>query len=149
MMQMIVERGLYSIILLMGFGLFVYTYLYLTRRRASSAARMSGMLSRELGLGTPMLLYFWSVGCAQCRPQEQQVELARSVLQREGKVLAIRKVNALEEPEFAKSMGVMTVPTTILVGPHGMVSAWNPGWTTAKKLLAQYNNMAPQNYTAK
>jgi thiol-disulfide isomerase/thioredoxin len=147
-MQLVIERVLLSIMLLLGFGILASTYFHVNRKRANSAARRLGMFSRETGFEAPILLYFWSAGCAQCRPQEQQVELAKAALLREGKVLEVRKFNALEEPELVKSMQVMSVPTTVLVGPQGEVSAWNPGWTPAEKIVSQYNDVALRNATA-
>jgi thioredoxin-like negative regulator of GroEL len=90
--------------------------------------------------GIPVLLYFWSTGCTQCLPQEQQVALAKATLEREGKILEVRKFNALEEPGLVKAMRVMTVPTVVLLGPQGEVAAWNPGLTPAGKIVAQYKS---------
>ena len=101
-------------------------------------------LSRRIKLplnnetGKPMLLYFWTTDCAQCKPQEQQIERAQDVLQKSGKTLNVQKLNALEEQPLAKLMNVMTVPTTVLIDSKGNVTAWNPGLTTADTIVKQY-----------
>jgi len=104
-------------------------------------------LSRRIKLplnqktGKPMLLYFWTSDCAQCRPQEQQIERAQALLQQSGIMLHVQKLNALEEQPLAKLMNVMTVPTTVLIDSRGNVTAWNPGLTQARKIVEQYSSL--------
>jgi thiol-disulfide isomerase/thioredoxin len=104
-------------------------------------------LSRRIKLplkirnGKPVLLYFWTSQCAQCRPQEQQIERAKAVLQKSGKTLNVQKLNALEEQPLAKLMNVMTVPTTVLIDSKGNVTAWNPGLTQARIIVEQYSSL--------
>jgi thiol-disulfide isomerase/thioredoxin len=88
--------------------------------------------------GKPMLLYFWTSDCAQCKPQEQQIERAQAVLQKSGKTLNVQKLNAHEEQPLAKLMNVMTVPTTVLLNSQGNVTTWNPGLTLADTIVKQY-----------
>jgi thiol-disulfide isomerase/thioredoxin len=91
--------------------------------------------------GKPMLLYFWTSDCAQCKPQEQQIEQAQTVLRKTGKSLNVQKLNALDELPLAKLMNVMTVPTTVLIDSNGNVTAWNPGLTQAQKIVEQYSSL--------
>jgi thioredoxin-like negative regulator of GroEL len=88
--------------------------------------------------GKPILLYFWTSDCAQCKPQERQIERAQAILQQSGKTLKIQKFDALEEHVLAKLMNVMTVPTTVLLNSHGNVTTWNPGLTPADTIVKQY-----------
>jgi thiol-disulfide isomerase/thioredoxin len=89
----------------------------------------------------PTLLYFWSAGCSQCTPQERQIEQAKAMLQQAGKFFHVLKLNALEEEQLAKSMNVMTVPTTVLLDQQGRVAAWNPGLTQWKTIVEQYHTI--------
>jgi len=88
--------------------------------------------------GKPVLLYFWTSDCAQCKPQERQIEKAIAGLRQSGKILEVQKYNALEELVLAKEMQVMTVPTTVLLDSQGAVTAWNAGLTQAQKLVEQF-----------
>jgi thioredoxin-like negative regulator of GroEL len=88
--------------------------------------------------GKPVLLYFWTSDCAQCKPQERQIEKAITGLRQSGKTLEVQKYNAFEEQRLAKEMQVMTVPTTIILDSQGSVTAWNAGLTQAQKLVKQF-----------
>ena len=104
-------------------------------------------LSRRIKLplnnetGKPMLLYFWTSDCTQCKPQERQIERALAVLRQSGKTLKVQKFDALEDHVLAKLMNVMTVPTTVLIDSQGNVTAWNPGLTQARKIVEQYSSL--------
>jgi len=88
--------------------------------------------------GKPVLLYFWTSHCAQCKPQERQIEQAQNFLRQSGKTLKVQKLNALEEQTLAKYMHVMTVPTTVLLNSQGDATTWNPGLTHADTIIKQY-----------
>jgi thioredoxin-like negative regulator of GroEL len=92
--------------------------------------------------GKPVLLYFWTSDCAQCKPQERQIEKAITGLRQSGKILRVQKYNAFEELKLAKEMQVMTVPTTVLLDSQGKIAAWNPGLTTSRKIVEQYQTIA-------
>ena len=89
----------------------------------------------------PTLLYFWSAGCAQCKPQEYHIEQAKSILSSDGRPLHVLKLNAVEELDLAKALQVATVPTTIFIDTRRKVTAWNPGLTQARTLVEQYRNI--------
>jgi hypothetical protein len=93
------------------------------------------------GLGdlpiSPLLLYFSSASCAQCGPQEREIERMSTALRDKGQSLRVQKVNALMEEELVKAMNVITVPTTVLLDRQGNVKAWNPGLTRWKTLVEQ------------
>jgi hypothetical protein len=92
----------------------------------------------NFGKNRPLLLYFGTSQCILCKPQEQQIEEAREILQGEGRILTVRKLNALAEPQLTKSLNILTVPTTILVDSQDRIAAWNPGLTKARTLIDQY-----------
>jgi hypothetical protein len=95
--------------------------------------------------GQPTLLCFWSEGCTQCKIQEEQVDEVRILLERSGRSIAVRKLNALAERDLAGPMKIMTVPTTVLLDADGRVVAWNPGLTRSRTLLEQYTRLPDVN----
>jgi hypothetical protein len=94
--------------------------------------------------GYPELLYFWTNECTLCKPQELQIAQARRILERSGVKLRVRRINAHEDAALVHSMGVMTVPTTVVLDQEGKVSAWNPGLTSARRIVHQMGGVAGQ-----
>jgi thioredoxin 1 len=64
-----------------------------------------------LGSDVPVLVEFWATWCGPCRMVGPV--LAQLAGERAGK-LAVRKVNADENPETTRSYQVMSLPTMIL-----------------------------------
>jgi thiol-disulfide isomerase/thioredoxin len=137
MMHIIIQRTLLSFILLLVFLLAVKCYSAYNEWKVRSRSRKK-QLPSNIETGKPVLLYFWTSHCAQCKPQERQIERAQAVLQQSGRTLKVQKLNALEEQALAKLMHVMTVPTTVLLNSQGDVSTWNPGLTYANTIIRQY-----------
>ena len=135
------ERAALSALLLLAFIAGLKAAAAFQRGRLRSRSRGTP-LPAALMRGAPTLLYFWSDTCAQCAPQERQIEAAARAIRASGNDLQVRKINALRDPTLVKSMHVMTVPTTVLLDPHGNVAAWNPGLTQAGTLVEQYHQAA-------
>jgi thiol:disulfide interchange protein len=129
-----IQRIFISLIIFIAFVLLVKLYGALNEWKLRSRKKH---LPVNIETGNPVLLYFWASHCAQCKPQERQIERAQIVLQQSGKTLYVRRLNALKEQELAKLMHVMTVPTTVLVNSHGTVTTWNPGLTNADTIIKQ------------
>jgi thiol-disulfide isomerase/thioredoxin len=134
MTQIIIQRTLISFILFLVFPLVTKSYGAYNEWKVRRKKR----LPLTIETGKPVLLYFWTSHCAQCKPQERQIERAQTFLRQSGKTLKVQKLNALEEQELAKYMHVMTVPTTVLLNSQGDVSTWNPGLTHADTIIKQY-----------
>ena len=137
MVQIIIQRALISFVLFLVFALVVKFYSAYNGWKVRSRSRKR-QLPGNIETGKPVLLYFWTSHCAQCKPQERQIERAQAVLKQSGKTLKVQKLNALEEQALAKFMHVMTVPTTVLLNSQGDVSTWNPGLTHADTIIKQY-----------
>jgi thiol-disulfide isomerase/thioredoxin len=140
MMPMIIERILASIVFIAGFAILVKSFGFLRQWRAQTSS-IAHRLPAGLKSEEPSLLYFWSNGCAQCKPQERQIEQAKETLLQTGQKFSVVKVNALEEQQLASLMHVMTVPTTVLLDSHGNISALNPGLTPWRTLVEQFRSV--------
>jgi thiol-disulfide isomerase/thioredoxin len=137
MTSIVIQRLVASAIILSMFIVAWKTYGFYKKWKIN--AYSPGKHLREIfRTGKPVLLYFWTSDCAQCKPQERQIEKAITGLRQSGKTLEVQKYNALEEQRLAKKMQVMTVPTTILLDSKGSVTAWNAGLTQAQKLVKQF-----------
>jgi thiol-disulfide isomerase/thioredoxin len=135
--HIIISRILASFIIIFVFVLAVKAYGTFTRMRVRSRLRrrQSGV---HIETGIPVLVYFWASHCAQCKPQERQIEQAQALLQKAGRTMNVQKFNALENQALAKIMNVMTVPTTVMLNSNGNVTTWNPGLTPADTIIKQF-----------
>jgi peroxiredoxin len=86
----------------------------------------------------PVILYFYTDECAQCKPQQNYLEEAALLLKQAGQAMYIRKYHALQEKELVKQFHILTVPTTIVLDADDNVRAWNAGLTDALQLVHQY-----------
>ena len=139
MNQIILQRVFLAIEIFLAFVLVVKSFSTYSSWKVRSLFRKN-RLPIDIEKGRPLLLYFWTSDCAQCKPQERQIERAKAVLLQSGQTLKVQKLNALEDQALAKLLHVMTVPTTVLIDSKGNVTAWNPGLTQARKIVEQYNS---------
>jgi thiol-disulfide isomerase/thioredoxin len=137
MIGIVMQRFFVSAILLSVFFVAWKTYGFYKKWKISTHSTRKH-LRGIFKTGKPVLLYFWTSDCAQCKPQERQIEKAITGLRQSGKTLEVQKYNAFEEQRLAKEMQVMTVPTTIILDSQGSVTAWNAGLTQAQKLVKQF-----------
>ncbi|MEI7672082.1 MAG: thioredoxin family protein [Deltaproteobacteria bacterium] len=137
-MNLPVDRVIWSVILLAGFVALGRTFVGGQKNR--QIGKQFGKLL-EVTSRTPTLLYFWSDGCAQCTPQENQIQRALGEVEAKGGQLSLVKYNALQETELVRGLNILTVPTTILLDREGNIAAWNPGLTAAGPLIAQMNGV--------
>ena len=140
MTQILIQRIFLSSEIFLAFVLAVKSYGAFSEWMVRSRSRKKP-LPVTIKTGKPMLLYFWTSDCTQCKPQERQIERALAVLRQSGKTLKVQKFDALEDHVLAKLMNVMTVPTTVLIDSQGNVTAWNPGLTQARKIVEQYSSL--------
>lgn len=141
MMQMILGRLLFTIVLTATFAVAASAFIAGNRMWVRSHLKKN-QYRGKVNSAAPTLLYFCSASCAQCKPQENQIEQARTRLERIGSKLEVKKFDALVERELAKSLHVMTVPTTVLMDTEGNIVAWNPGLTRSQKIVNQYESIA-------
>jgi len=85
--------------------------------------------------GRPLVLAFSTPDCVPCKTIQKPAleELQRRYQDR----VNIREVDALAQPELAGRFGILTVPSTVVVGATGVVLAINHGAADWEK-LAQF-----------
>lgn len=91
--------------------------------------RLAGLITAE-----PTLLYFRGDSCAACPTQGRFVD---QVAQQWGHRLQIKTIDAEKEPDIAAAYGIFSLPTTVVVDPHGDVKHINYGLTYPQKLAQQ------------
>ena len=124
-----VERLIISGIII---AFFVLLWLALRAIQIHRANQALAVMPSETA--NPVLLYFKSDNCAPCVTQEQYLtDLEESVGQR----MSVRRINTDYDREIAANYGVITVPTTLIVDPAGVVKYINYGITTTSRLAHQ------------
>ena len=106
-------------------------YVWLLMRRLARA----GINLEGYTLGKPAILYFTDPGCAPCLSvQDPALE---EVAAQYGERLQIIKVQALEDPHFTDSWGVLSLPTTFIIDAQGQPRGVNHGVARAPRLVDQ------------
>ena len=106
-------------------------YGWLTMRRLARA----GISLEGYTLGKPAILYFTDPGCAPC--QAVQDPALEEVAAQYGERLQIIKVQALADPHFTDSWGVLSLPTTFIIDAKGHPRGVNHGVARAPRLVDQ------------
>lgn len=106
------------------------------------ARRTSHNLLTDLGPIRPgafILVYFTAPTCAPCKTiQRPAIEKLGKLL---GSALQVIEIDASQRPEIASRWGVLSVPTTFVIDPHGKVRNINHGVARAEKLLMQIHQV--------
>ncbi len=85
--------------------------------------------------GFPVVLAFSTADCVPCKTvQKPELEELRGRL---SGLVQIREVDATIEPALAKRFGILTVPSTVVIGPQGAIVAVNQGPVGWEKLAGQ------------
>ena len=90
----------------------------------------------------PVLVYFYTAQCMKCHHQQKPIiEKVQSKFKGGQPSFNVKTIDASQYHELAKSMGVMTVPTTIWLDNKGDIFAYNSGIAPAEKLIRQIKNL--------
>jgi thioredoxin-like negative regulator of GroEL len=87
----------------------------------------------------PRLITFSTNGCRECRTQRRILD--QVVAEWCGGV-DIAYVDASDEPDLARSFGVIVVPTTVVAAPDGRIIGVNGGLADSHRLLRQLSEAA-------
>ncbi len=90
--------------------------------------------------GRPAILYFTTPQCVTCKTfQRPQLRRLADML---GDRVQVVEIDAGERPGLAGSWGVLSVPTTFVIGPDGAPRHVNHGAITAEKLAQQIQSIS-------
>lgn len=123
-------------IVIIGLGAFAY---WLINQRLLLRARNNVSTLMNTLPNKPVLVYFTTPDCAPCKTvQRPAIDRVSNLL---GEKLEVVEVNAYEQPELAKTWGVMSVPTTFVIDARGEARYVNNGVARAEKLLEQIQTL--------
>lgn len=123
-------------IVIIGLGAFAYWLAYqrLLLRARNNVFTLFSKLPNK-----PVLVYFTTPDCAPCKTiQRPAIDRVSNLL---GEKLEIVEINAYEQPDLAKTWGVMSVPTTFVLDARGEARYVNNGVARAEKLLEQIQTL--------
>lgn len=123
-------------IVIIGLGTFAYSLINqrLLLRARNNVFRLFNQLPNK-----PVLVYFTTPDCAPCKTvQRPAIERVTKLL---GEKLEVIEINAYEQPDLAKTWGVMSVPTTFVLDACGEARYVNNGVARAEKLLEQIQTL--------
>jgi thioredoxin 1 len=108
------------------------------RRLISRAKGGIGSLFNTLP-NKPTIIYFTTPDCAPCKTvQRPALEKLIGLL---GEKLHVVEIDATQQPEVAKTWGVMSVPTTFLLNSRGEARYVNNGVARVEKLMEQIQTL--------
>jgi hypothetical protein len=88
--------------------------------------------------GAFVLVYFSTTSCVVCKTiQRPAIESLSGLLDDS---LQVFEIDALKEPKLARRWGVLSVPATFLINPHGELHYVNHGVARAEDLLIQLHH---------
>ena len=123
-------------IVIIGLGAFAY---WLINQRLLIRARNNTFTLFSAPRNKPVLVYFTTPDCLPCKTvQRPAIDQVSSML---GEGLEVIEINAYDQPELAKTWGVMSVPTTFLLDARGEARYVNNGVARAEKLLEQIQTL--------
>lgn len=122
---------------IIGLGLFAYR---LVNQRLLVRARNNVFTLFNKLPNQPVLVYFTTPDCAPCKTvQRPAIEQVSNML---GETLKVVEINAYEQPDLARTWGVMSVPTTFVIDTRGEARYINNGVARAEKLLEQIQTLS-------
>ena len=123
-------------IVIIGLGAFAY---WLINQRLLIRARNNVFTLFHKLPNKPVLVYFTTPDCAPCKTvQRPAIDRVANLL---GETLEVIEINAYEQPDLARTWGVMSVPTTFVLDARGEARFVNNGVARAEKLLEQIQTL--------
>jgi thioredoxin 1 len=123
-------------IVIIGLGIFAYS---LINQHLLLRARNNVFTLFNKPPNKPVLVYFTTPDCVPCKTvQRPAIDRVSNLL---GEELEVIEINAYEQPDLAKTWGVMSVPTTFVLDARGEARYVNNGVARAEKLLEQIQTL--------
>jgi thioredoxin 1 len=133
-MDIVLRFGLAVSIIVMGAFVYWLINQRLLLRARNNVFRLFNKLPNK-----PVLVYFTTPDCAPCKTvQRPAIDRVSNLL---GEKLEVIEINAYEQPDLAKTWGVMSVPTTFVLDARGEARYVNNGVARAEKLLEQIQTL--------
>ena len=121
---------------IIGLGVFAY---WLINQRLLVRARNNVFTLFNRLPDKPVLVYFTTPDCAPCKTvQRPAIDRISNML---GETLEVVEIDAYEQPDLARTWGVMSVPTTFVIDARGEARYVNNGVARAEKLLEQIQTL--------
>ncbi|MGH2403512.1 MAG: thioredoxin family protein [bacterium] len=113
----------------------VWLWLVWRRHRTRRTGAQDLVLDYDVGRAGALVLAFTTPDCVPCKTVQRP---ALESLERQfpGRIV-MREIDALDAPHLARRFGILTVPSTVVVGPDGEIRAINHGAATAERLARQ------------
>lgn len=113
----------------------VWLWLVWRRHRTRRAGAHDLVRTYDAGRAGALVLAFTTPDCAPCKTVQRPI-LESLELEFPGQVVT-REIDALDAHDLAERFGILTVPSTVVIGPDGEVRAVNHGAATADRLILQ------------
>ncbi|HEX5810045.1 MAG TPA: thioredoxin family protein [Anaerolineales bacterium] len=133
-MSIVLRFGLALVII--GLGAFAY-WLINQRLLVRARSNVSSLFDRLPE--KPVIVYFTTPDCMPCKTVQRPA--IRRVTEALGEQLEVVEINAYEQPDLARTWGVMSVPTTFVLDARGEARYVNNGVARAEKLLEQIQTL--------
>ena len=109
----------------------------LLRVQKGGQRELVGHVVETAGEGStlPSILYFTGEACTICHTAQRPA--LRALAAAIDPAIEIREIDIAVEPDLARQYRVMSLPTTIVLGPSGQVTDINAGFANADLLRRQ------------
>jgi hypothetical protein len=109
----------------------------LLRVQKGGQRELVGSVVETAGRGStlPSILYFTGEACTICHTAQRPA--LRALAAAIDPAIEIREIDIAVEPDLARQYRVMSLPTTIVLGPSGLVTDINVGFANADVLRRQ------------
>jgi thiol-disulfide isomerase/thioredoxin len=132
--SIVLRFGLAIVIIAVGtFAYWLINQRLLLRARNNASSLFSKLPQK------PVLVYFTTPDCAPCKTVQRPA--IQRVAEALGEGLEVVEIDAYEQPDLAKTWGVMSVPTTFVLDARGDARYVNTGVARAEKLLEQIQTL--------
>lgn len=113
----------------------IWSLVRIWQRRQLARLQSQAPFAHIVPPGKAAVIAFYTPQCAECRTR-QAPALARLHAQL-GDSVQIHRLSALEHPALVDQAGILTVPATLVLDPHGTVRHLNMGFADTPQLAMQ------------
>jgi thiol-disulfide isomerase/thioredoxin len=126
---------LLALTLIAAAGGVMWVWLRLRQRRAARAAASDLVAAYGVGPDGALIMAFSTSDCAPCKTVQRPA--LEALQQRFSGRVVVGEIDATQAHDLTARFGIVTVPSTVVIGPAGDVRAINNGAATEERLRAQ------------